>query len=494
LIFVLLGSGCVNPKLQDQYIKPDLSQEMQAVFNDYAQTIPKMMAKHEIPGLSIAVVDRNGILWTAGFGYTDYDQKKPVTPETIFSIQSMSKTFTATAVMFAVQDGLVELDTPITKYLPDFTVNSRYEDDPQDKITLRHLLSHTAGFTHEAPIGNNFDARFPSFEDHVKSISDTWLRYRVGERSSYSNLGIDLAAYILQVKSGKSFAQYIKATVFDPLDMPNSSVDMEFIRRHPNRAIGHQLHIKKVPLEIAMIGAGGVYTNANELAKFIQFHINQGTVSGQTVLDADILYKMYPPLPSNKGGGLGIGISEKDGLYILGHGGGGYGFLTTMGWLPEYGFGVLVLTNSTNHDNQHSKLGESVIYKLINGKIVEKKFAFNIPPSKLVNTEKGENAGYQRPHPDDFTPYQSAWKKYIGTYRYIWGGWKLHTYASIALALGYPDPDSEVKIYEKNGFLEINGERLDEHLPGLFFTNEGECLDFRAPVPTWRNPKMKKIR
>jgi CubicO group peptidase (beta-lactamase class C family) len=484
----------IVPRLQDEYTRAGVSKDMQAVFDECRRSIPKMMTEQKIPGISMAVVDHDGILWTAGFGYTDYDRKTPVTFETIFSIQSMSKTFTATAVMFAVQDGLIELDVPITRYLPDFTVNSRYEDSPQDKMTLRHLLTHTAGFTHEAPIGNNRDAMFPSFEDHVKSISDTWLRYRVGERYAYSNLGIDLAAYILQVKSGKPFAQYMKEKVFAPLDMPNSSVDMEFIRRHPNRAIGHQLHSKKVPLEIAMVGAGGVFTNANDLARFIQFHLNQGKKNNQTVLEESLIKTMYTPLPVSKNYALGIVINNKDGHYRLEHSGGGYGFITTMRWFPEYGIGVLVLTNSVDHGNQQWKLAESVRDKLINGKIVEKRFSFDITPLKVVSSENSESTEYQRPNSDDFTPYQSAWRKYTGTYQYIWSGWKFHTYASIALALGYLPPEFQVKIYEKNGFLEIDGERLDEHLPGLFFTNEGECLDFRSPVPTWQNFRIKKTR
>ena len=112
----------VNTRLQDEYTKTGLSQGMNSVFNEYRESIPKMMAEQKIPGLSIAVVDRNGILWTSGFGYTDKGKNTPVTPETIFWICSMSKTFAATAVMLATQDGLVELDEPIVTYLPDFMV------------------------------------------------------------------------------------------------------------------------------------------------------------------------------------------------------------------------------------------------------------------------------------------------------------------------------------------------------------------------------------
>ncbi len=507
LTLVFLASGCaVSPKLQDEYTKVGLSQGMCGVFDEYRQSIPKMMAEHKIPGLSIAVVDRDGILWTAGFGYADDERKTPITPDTIFSIQSMSKTFTATAVMFAVQDGLVELDVPITRYLPDFTVNSRFEENPQDTITLRHLLTHTAGFAHEAPIGNNWDAQLTSFEEHVKSISDTWLKHRVGVKYSYSNLGVDLAAYILQVKSGKPFAQYMKEKIFDPLDMPNSSVDMEFIRRHPNRAIGHQRHFKKVPLEIPMIGAGGVYTNANELAKFVQFHINNGRVDGLKVLEKNLLREMYTATSLNTGQAMGVGIvviDEKgtrnpspedkniaNKFYGLGHGGGGFGFGTAMGWYPEYGIGCLVLTNTANSDPWVFEA--NTLRKLINEHFVEKHLSFDIPLCKIVNSKNSESVVYQRPDSDSFTRYQPAWKKYIGTYRYMMSGWKFHTYARVALALGYPE--LQAKVYEKNGYLEIDGERLDEHLPGLFFSDDGDCLDLRGAEPTWKNFRMKKIR
>lgn len=149
-----------------------------------------MMKERKIPGLSLALVDREGILWTAGFGHTDYDLKTPVTRDTHFAICSLTKTFTATAVMCAVQDGLVELDTPITEYLPGFTVNSRFEVNPQDRITLRHLLDHSSGL----PLDTlKLDRGSPnaSFEDFALSISDTWLKFKVGERCSYSNCGMD---------------------------------------------------------------------------------------------------------------------------------------------------------------------------------------------------------------------------------------------------------------------------------------------------------------
>ena len=215
ILLVLFGSGCntISPKLQDEYIRPGLSQGMYSVFDKYRQRIPEIMAEDKVPGLSLALVNRDGILWAAGFGYTDYDKKTPVTTDTIFAICSASKTITAVAVMVAVQEGLLELDVPIIEYFPQFTVNSRFEDNPHKKITLRHLLSHTSGIEHQAPVGNTGEPSYGTLEEHVLSVTDTWLRHKVGERYSYSGFGYDLVAYILQVQSGRPFAEYVEDKV-----------------------------------------------------------------------------------------------------------------------------------------------------------------------------------------------------------------------------------------------------------------------------------------
>ena len=162
------------------------------------------MTEQGIPGLAVALVDADQTLWVEGFGHLDRRGSAPVTADTIFSVESMSKLFTATAVMQAVAAGRLDLDAPITTYLPEFTVHSAFEEHPERKITLRMLLSHTAGFTHEAPLGNNNDLDPGDFDAHVRSISDTWLRFPVGSGYAYSNLGIDLAGYILRARRGEA--------------------------------------------------------------------------------------------------------------------------------------------------------------------------------------------------------------------------------------------------------------------------------------------------
>jgi len=449
------------------------------------------MDQHKIPGLSLAVVDREGILWAAGFGRTGWTKQR-VTPETLFSIQSMSKTFTATAVMMAVQDGLVDLDTSITEYLPDFTVNSYWEENPQEKITLRHLLSHTAGFTHEAPIGNNLDTRFDSFEEHVLSISDTWLRCRVGGKYNYSNLGIDLAGYILQVQSGMPFTEYMKQKVFDPLGMPTSSVDYDFVEQYSDRALGNAPFIAAVPVAIPMVAAGGVYTSAAELSRFVQFHLNRGVIDGRRLLDAHLIDTMYTSSEVSKGYGLGIGIGEKHDSYYLNHNGGGFGFLTTMTWCPEYGIGCIVLTNSTNHGGQNVKIADEMLDELITEHIVVKDTSGIPSADQLIGKDVKLRELPEQGPAHAPTSCKPEWKRYTGTYRFIAKGYNLSLLVRLVLALGYCDSGMKLVVVEKDGYLCVGDEKLEEVQPGLFFTPSGEVLDLRGPIPTWRNIKLQK--
>jgi CubicO group peptidase (beta-lactamase class C family) len=467
-------------RLQKEFrAETGISPEMGQVTDAHRAGVVEKMRKNKIPGVAVALVDRERILWAAGFGYTDTDQKTAVTPATIFSIQSMSKTFTATAVLFAVQDGLLDLDAPITTYLPEFTVHSRFEEHPERKMTLRHLLSHTAGFTHEAPVGNNFDTPSPSFEEHARSISQTWLKFPVGAKESYSNLGIDLAGYIVQRASQKPLAQYMHEKVFDPLNMPNSSMDVNTIQANSNRAVGHTGGIKKIPVEVPMVAAGGVYTNAMELCRFIQFHLNRGRVGSAPLLDERLLDRMYG---SPAGPTLGIVRGNKHRSYFLMHGGGGFGFVSLMIWYPEYGVGAVSLTNSSDHA---VAICQPLLDEMIQKGLVHQTAAARpqAPPPPAAPPAPAEP-------PFAPTPYRAEWGKYTGTYRALWRGYEFSALHSFVKALGFAGPSWTV--HQKDGCLYLDGESLLEYQPGLFFTPTGEALDFRTSPPTFRSIKLAK--
>jgi len=305
------------------------------------------MASEDIPGAAVCLI-HEGKAWIEGFGVTDRVSNRRVSAETLFSIQSTSKNFTATAIMLAVQRGLLDLDRPITAYLAEFTVQSRFEPVPQQKLTLRHLLSHRAGFTHEAPVGNNYEPAFPDFEAHVRSISQTWLRYPVGERYRYSNLGFDLAGYILQVRSGMPFAEWLKTVLFEPLGMNDSTAATDVYVRRQDRAVGHETGYTTVPLKTPLIPSGGVYTSARDMASYCRFHLNRGKAAGRVILQEELWNEMHS---FSFGGDYSLGVIRTELRYgdtavrLLSHRGGGFGFGSVFDYCPEAGLAWVALFN-----------------------------------------------------------------------------------------------------------------------------------------------------
>jgi CubicO group peptidase (beta-lactamase class C family) len=327
----------------------------------YEARIPQLMAEQDIPGLAVALVDKDGVLWTAGFGHLDRDGSGPVTADTMFAVQSMSKNLTATAVMGAVGAGRLDLDEPITTYLPEFRVHSAFEEHPERKITVRMLLSHTAGFTMEAPIGNNFELEPGTFDEHVRSISDTWLRFPVGTGYAYSNLGIDLAGYILQQTYGAPFPDVVHDLLLGPLGMDRSTFDRGSIVAATNRAVGHTKPVpaRDLPVYDAMTAAGGLYSSATDLARYLRFQLNDGSLDGRVVLDRALMTEMrtVPAPHAGAPAGYALGVERyrwraSANADLFSHGGGGLGWLSDLWWSPPLGIGVAVLTNSADHHLQ----------------------------------------------------------------------------------------------------------------------------------------------
>lgn len=314
------------------------------VVGRFRERLPGLMAQYKIPGMAIALIDSGRVVWSEGFGYTDQTQKVKVTDESLFSIQSVSKTYTALGVLLGVSKGRLKLDDSVGKFLPAFTVKSRIGGMPARRITIRHLLSHWSGLCHEAPVGNNFDDRPCTFEEHIRSISDTWLMAPVGSRFSYSNLGIDLAGHILQLRSGTSFETFMRKEVFAPLGMTGSTFDQNVARTNAGFAKGHRAESELSVYSIPMIPAGGMYSSVKDLAQFVIFCLR-----GAPLVSNSLFTEMAQPQFAVTGqiGGYGLGLYKvaSFGATKLLHSGGGYGYSADQRWIPEYGIGAVAVMN-----------------------------------------------------------------------------------------------------------------------------------------------------
>lgn len=353
-----------------------------AVASALSDWLPDQLEISAVPGAAVAVVDRDGILFEKVYGVTAEPGSAAITPDTIFCIRSISKSVTALAVLMAVQDGLVDLDTPIAVYLPEFTINSRFAPHAEKRITLRHMLSHWAGFTHDPPVGIDLDE--PGyFERYIGRISDTWLRFPVGYRHQYSNYGYDLAAHVIQVRSGQPFAEFARDRVLRPLGMTRSSFDLESVGRVEDRAVGHDRRGRAVPLRFPEIAAAGLYSSARDMARYVQFHLNGGTVGGHRLLRKDLMQQyheiQFADLGQRSGYSLGWIREVVSDTFSLYHEGGGRGFGSHVILYPELGFGAVLLTNREYH-GLTGQLGRVVM----NGPIIDRNGPLAVADARLT--------------------------------------------------------------------------------------------------------------
>ena len=454
------------------------------------ESLNRFKRKNKVQGLAFAVFDKNETLFSECLGKSTYGSK--IDDKTIFSIQSISKNITALAIMTAVQDGILNLDSSIIEYLPSFTVNSCFEDFPEQKITLRMLLSHTAGFTHEAPIGSNYDYTHCNTKDHINSISKTWLKFPAGTNYSYSNLGFDLASEIIAQKTGTSFSDYLKLKIFQPLSMTNTTADDNEVLLNKNRTEGFIPAVKKKHYSIPLPGSGAVYTSLSDFVKYTQLLMNYGEASNKPLIYKKYLYEMCKINIDNYG--LGTYIDKINDILYVNHNGGGFGYSATLLWFPEYDLGSVILCYRpcNTYDICFSIMNEYIktmglsknsnitaVFDSINGYYFKNKI--NIDRQKVF-TCKCDSL------------FKPEWQRYVGKYTLTVKGMELKWYAKTARFFGFAY--QRIRIIKAGQVLQIDGyfgkSTLKEFEPGLFFTKDNETLDFRTDSPTFRNILIQK--
>lgn len=311
--------------------------------------LTREVADKALPALSIALVEDQRIVWAKGYGFADPEAKRPATADTVYRVGSVSKLFTDIAVMQLVAAGRLDLDAPVTKYLPDFKPLNRYDK----AITLRMLMAHRSGLVREPPVGNYFDPSVSDLTRTVRSLNQTELVYEPGTRTKYSNAGIAVVGRVLEEVTGQPFARAVYNRVLDPLHMRHSAfAESPELTQQMARGLMVTYHGRAFPaptFPLGMAPAGSLFSSANDLARFLMALFAGGHGPGGPVLDAKALEQMFTPqfVPKGEktGFGLGFHVSELDGRRRVGHGGAIYGFATELAALPDEKLGVVVITS-----------------------------------------------------------------------------------------------------------------------------------------------------
>lgn len=334
---------------------PSVRTDYQSAIEVLERFIAHEMADKNLPAVSIALVDDQKTVWSKGFGFSDPVRKVPATADTVYRVGSVSKLFTDIAVMQMVEQGKIDLDAPVTRYLPNFKPRNTFGKP----ITLRQLMSHRSGLVREPPVGHYFDPNNPTLAATIASLNKTSLVYAPETRTKYSNAAIAAVGFVLERTQKEPFAKYLKRSVLDPLGLDNSSFE-------PTLAITKDLakaymwtvdgRVFDAPtFELGISPAGCMYTTVEDMGRFMSALFAGGQGAKGRMLKPSTLEQMWTPqfAPAGQktGYGIGFGIRELEGKRTIGHGGAIYGFATTLKAMPDEKLGVVVVTT---HDSANA--------------------------------------------------------------------------------------------------------------------------------------------
>jgi CubicO group peptidase (beta-lactamase class C family) len=326
--------------------------KFQEAFIRLDQFIEQKMQATNIPGMAVALTDREKTLRVSTYGFADMAAQTPVTPDTLFEIGSIGKSFTSIALLQLREEGQLDLHQPVTRYLPWFRVPSRYEP-----ITLHHLMSHTAGIIGGADFST--EGRY-----EVWALRETEATAPPGTYFHYSNAGYKALGVLLEELLGQPYGDIIQARIFDPLGMSASDP----VITHETRkrlAVGYGAFYDDRPLPRGHLlapatwfetatGDGSIASNSADMAAYLRMLMNRGQGPCGRLLSEEgfdlLTQRIIRPGDEWHSGfsgfyGYGLAIEERDGHTVIGHGGGMVGYRSQILADMDDGLGVVVLIN-----------------------------------------------------------------------------------------------------------------------------------------------------
>lgn len=329
--------------------------------------IREAMVGQNIPSISVAVAQNGKILWEEGFGYADIAKRTPADAHTLYSLASISKPITATGLMILVERGAIDLDRPMNDYLGAQKLTSPAFDVKQ--ATVRRVANHTSGLPlHYQFFYDDEKVPRPTMDESIRRYG-TIVR-EPGENYLYSNFGYGLLEYAIERASGKSYAQFMREELFDPLGLTESVADRPAKNQRVAQRYGDGANRSVVPFyDFDHRGASAVYMSAHDLVRFGMFHLD-GKLAGQKrqVLQPKTLASMLEQAassdPEGKGSyGIGWGIRTLHGLQHFGHNGGMAGVRTQLSLYPASKTVVVILTNASGANIQ--SIDDAIVHAVL---------------------------------------------------------------------------------------------------------------------------------
>jgi CubicO group peptidase (beta-lactamase class C family) len=359
--------------------------------------IREVLAETRTPGIGIAIVSRDSVLWAAGIGTADIAAGRPATDTTLFRIGSTSKAFVSLMVLLMQQEERLSLEDPVWAHAPELVFRNRWEET--DPIRIVHLLEHATGW-------DDLALRDYALNDSVITLRDGLAynpqtrtsRWRPGTRVSYCNSGPPVAAYLVEKLTGRPFEELVRERLFLPIGMttatyfrPDPPERLATLYRSDGETPEYYWHILQRP-------AGAINASARDMGAYVRFLLNRGAVGDSQLLPPETVERLERPrssLTARSGLSLGYGLHLStyvdSGWVWVGHDGGVNGGLTNMAYRPDQGVGFAFMINAGS-----GKAFEE-IGRLVRDYLTQDQMPPEPPPMAPVSPLARERAGWYRP-------------------------------------------------------------------------------------------------
>ena len=323
-------------------------------------TLERILKERKGAGFAVAVIEKNKVIYSKGFGYRDYEMKLPVTPNTLFAIGSCTKSFTSLLIGLSNKEGKLEYDKPVREYLPEVKF---FNTEMNNQITVRDMMCHRTGLPRHDYSWYLFNTS--SRDSLMKRIQYQEPTATTRQTWQYNNFMFLLQGMIAEKLSGKSWEKNIQEKIFNPLGMTSSNISIKELEKNADASLGYLLYKDSIIRKQdyyninAMGPAGSINSSVNEMAKWVMMWINGGKINGKEFFPAPYLKEAMSSqmiigaaLPEKEKAdihfanyGFGWFMASYRGHYRVEHGGNIDGFSASTCFFPSDSIGIIVLAN-----------------------------------------------------------------------------------------------------------------------------------------------------
>lgn len=365
MLLIVLGGTGVGFRLIKGPFKPNSIPS-----GDYTYTqkfvdfkITQILRKYNVPGVAVSLLDEQKIIMEKYYGMANVEANIPFSNTTALKIGSITKLFTAIEIMRLVEEGRIDLDHPLTEYLPEFHIESRFNSTP---ITIRHILAHRSGLPRNDNLElSHWDNGTGCLEDQMKSLDESYVAYPAGIRYKYSNVGYDILARVIETQRNQPFIFYMEEELFQKSNMAHTHFLTSEIAVSSSIAKGYsqndQGNVPYHDLDITSLGSGAVISRMGDLQKFFQLLIDDIGQEDIPILALETLTAMYDLQyysdrdPQEMGLGFHINTHNLAKKVVF-HDGVNLGRHSIFAFIPETKQGLILFGNHDNFEEQGKRL------------------------------------------------------------------------------------------------------------------------------------------